>query len=90
MGMTMIWMPVLWGVHSNWRYSIIVAALVVQLPLTHFLVRRALWSHTCRAMAASGYEVCPQCAYPMREIEASTPVCPECGAKRVSSQSRSL
>ena len=79
----LIWMPVLWGFHGPWRFAVVVSAVVVQFPLTLFLLRRAMWRYTCRAMAGAGYEVCPRCAYPMNGTPADTGQCPECGAGRI-------
>jgi hypothetical protein len=79
----LIWMPVLWSFHSPWRYSVVVSTVLVQFPLTHFLMMRAMWGHTCRAMRGVGYEVCPGCAYPLQDVEPEKTLCPECGVERV-------
>jgi hypothetical protein len=78
--MFFIWMPALWMLHSSWRYAIVAAAIIAQFWITLRLMRWATWPHTCRALAACGYEVCPRCAYPLQN--ATDPHCPECGARR--------
>ncbi len=52
--LTLIWMPATWLIHSPWRYAVVAAAVLAQIPLTHFLMMRAMWKHTCRAMRKLG------------------------------------
>jgi hypothetical protein len=69
--------------HLIWAIAIIPPAVTLQFWASHRLMPAALWPHTCRAMAANGYEVCPRCAYPLNGAEPHNRQCPECGAARL-------
>jgi hypothetical protein len=69
--------------HLLWTAASIPPMLALQLWLTRRLMSAALWPYTCRAMAANGYEVCPRCAYPLKDADPHILECPECGAQRL-------
>lgn len=77
-------MPVIYFVPGQPRSIIAVmpVILVLQFWLTRRLMAAAMWPYTCRALAENGYEVCPRCAYPLKDAAPDTPLCPECGAPR--------
>jgi hypothetical protein len=68
--------------HVPWA---VLAIVPLQLWLTRRLMAAAMWPYTCRALAENGYEVCPRCAYPLRDADPGTPLCPECGSPRCTS-----
>jgi uncharacterized paraquat-inducible protein A len=66
-----------------WVLAALLPMCGLQFWLTRRLMTAATWPHTCRAMAANGYEVCPRCAYPLKDAEPQARHCPECGAERL-------
>lgn len=78
-----LWFPLLLVLSLRWSLLALLPVFAVQFWLSRKLMCRVLWPHTCRAMAAAGYEVCPRCAFPLVNAPADQRVCPECGSPRL-------
>ncbi len=78
-----IWMPAIYYMPDPWRLFVVVGSIVAQLWVSLRIMHRVLWPFRCRRMAMAGCEVCPRCAYVLRDAPASVPICSECGANRI-------
>ena len=69
--------------HSRtyWRV-VFVMIFVVFWPWSAFMYRALYIKPIRRAMRESGFDLCIECGYELKQLSPTTDKCPECGAKR--------